>query len=271
LRRPDLTAEKFVPNPFAEEPGARMYRTADLVYYLPDGDIEFLGRLDHQVKLRGLRIELGEIESVLGQHPGLREAVVLVREDRPGNKRLVAYVVPADDREAGAETLREHLRERLPEYMIPSAFVPLSALPLTPNGKVDRRALPAPDWGGESTFVAPGNPLEEQLVELWCEVLKVERVGIRDDFFELGGHSLLATQLISRLREGLGIEIPLHHLFQSPTIEGLAEIVMQQQVLAHGGDELEDLLAELEGLSDQEIEEELAAGAEADSPIGLDG
>jgi len=270
LRRPDLTAQKFVPNPFAAEPGARMYRTADLVRYLPDGDIDFLGRLDHQVKLRGLRIELGEIESVLGQHPGVREAVVLVREDRPGNKRLAAYVVPAQERVPSGEELREHLRERLPEYMIPAAFVPLAALPMTPNGKVDRRALPAPEWTSESAYVAPRDPIEERLAELWRDVLRVERVGIHDDFFELGGHSLLATQLLSRIQGALGVAVPLRTLFQAPTIEGFAEVILQRQLQDQAGTDLDGLLSELEELSDEEIERELAAGTET-SRVGLHG
>jgi amino acid adenylation domain-containing protein len=276
LGQPALTAEKFIPDPFAEEPGARMYRTADRVRYLPDGDIDFMGRLDHQVKLRGLRIELGEIESVLGQHPAVREAVVLVREDRPGSKRLAAYVVPAEEEAPGLDELREHLRERLPEYMIPSVFVPMDALPLTPNGKVDRRALPAPEWGAESAYVAPRDPVEEQLAELWCAVLKAERIGIRDDFFEMGGHSLLATQLIARVREAFGVEIPLRSLFQAPTIESFAEVVLARQLQEHGNDDLAELLAELEGLSDEEIAAQLAAEAAvgpaaAGTGSGLDG
>ena len=269
LGRPELTAEKFLPDPFAEEPGARMYRTADLVRHLPDGDIDFLGRLDHQVKLRGLRIELGEIETVLGQHPGLREAVVLVREDRPGAKRLAAYVVPSPGQEPSVEEMRDYLRERLPEYMIPSAFLQLDALPLTENGKVDRRALPAPERDLESTYVAPRDPVEERLAELWSSVLGIERVGVHDDFFELGGHSLLATQLVARIREALGVEVPLRGLFQAPTVASFAEVVLERQLGSQAEDDLAELLAELEGLSEEEIAAQLAAGEVVNAGEGL--
>jgi acyl carrier protein len=243
-----------------------MYRTADLVRYRRDGDLEFLGRLDHQVKLRGLRIELGEIESVLSEHPGLREAVVVVREDRPGIRRLAAYVVPAEDGGTSAEELREHLRQRLPEYMIPAAFVHLAALPLTPNGKVDRGALPAPDDSVESLYVAPRDPVEEELAELWRQVLKVERVGVHDDFFALGGHSLMATQLISRIRAAFGIEVPLRSFFQAPTVESFAEAVLARQLRAYGEDDLAGLFAEIQELSDDEIAEQLLTETEAGSP-----
>ncbi|HVR95614.1 MAG TPA: amino acid adenylation domain-containing protein, partial [Thermoanaerobaculia bacterium] len=219
--RPDLTAEKFVPDPFSEQPGARMYRTADLVRWLPDGDMDFLGRLDHQVKIRGLRIELGEIESVLGQHPQVREAAVLVREDRPGDKRLTAYIVGG----AAVEDLKAFLRERLPEYMVPAAFLLLESLPLTSNGKVDRRALPAPEWAPETSYTAPRTPVEEVLAGLFETVLQSERVGVEDDFFERGGHSLLATRLASRVRETFGIELPVRALFEAPTVAGLAEAI----------------------------------------------
>jgi amino acid adenylation domain-containing protein/non-ribosomal peptide synthase protein (TIGR01720 family) len=224
LRRPDLTAEKFVPDPFSGEPGARMYRTADLVRYMPDGDMDFLGRLDHQVKIRGLRIELGEIETVLGQYPLVREAAVLVREDVPGDKRLVAYLVPAGEAPA-VEELRMFLKERLPEYMVPAAFVSLPALPLTPNGKVDRRALPAPEWKEAEAYVAPRTSTEELLAGIWSEILKIDRVGVRSGFFELGGHSLLATQVISGVRKVFGVELPLRAIFESPTVGELAGVV----------------------------------------------
>ncbi|HEV7519399.1 MAG TPA: amino acid adenylation domain-containing protein, partial [Thermoanaerobaculia bacterium] len=218
-----MTAERFVPDRYGAlwgEPGARMYRTGDLVRLLADGELDFLGRLDHQVKLRGLRIELGEIESVLGQYPEVREAAVLVREDRPGDRRLVGYVAPS-----GVETaaLREFLRERLPEYMVPVALVVLESLPITANGKVDRRALPAPESEMEGSFAAPRSPLEALLVALWQEVLERERVGVHDSFFELGGHSLLATRLASRLRGVLGREVGLRLIFDAPTVAELAE------------------------------------------------
>ncbi|HEV7518415.1 MAG TPA: amino acid adenylation domain-containing protein, partial [Thermoanaerobaculia bacterium] len=222
--RPDLTAEKFVPDPYAAEPGARMYRSGDLARRLPDGAIEYLGRTDHQVKIRGLRIELGEIEAVLGQHPGVREAVVLVREDRPGDKRLVGYVTPTAEPGPTPEQLRSFLAERLPGYMVPAAWVLLAELPLTANGKVDRRALPAPQGSGskEADYLAPRGPVEEVLAAIWEEVLRRERVGVEDDFFALGGHSLLATKVTSRVRRTLGVELPLRVLFESPTIAALA-------------------------------------------------
>ncbi|HVR96679.1 MAG TPA: amino acid adenylation domain-containing protein [Thermoanaerobaculia bacterium] len=223
--RPDLTAEKFVPDPFAGESGARMYRTADLVRWLPDGDMDFLGRLDHQVKVRGFRIELGEVEAALGQHPGLREVAVLVREDRPGDRRLAAYAVPDGGAAVSADELRAFLRERLPEYMVPSSFLFLDALPLTANGKVDRCALPAPEWQPETSYVAPRNAAEATLASLFAEVLQVETVGVEDSFFERGGHSLLATRLASRVREAFGVELGVRAVFEAPTVAGLAAAV----------------------------------------------
>ncbi len=222
LNRPELTAEKFVPHPFGP-PGSRIYRTGDLVRYRPSGELEFLGRIDHQVKVRGFRIELGEIEAVLSRHPEVRQAVVVVRDER-----LVAYLVGNFVAEAVPGDLREHLRKSLPDYMIPSAFVVLEALPLTPSGKVDRKALPAPEVGAgvtEAEHVAPRGPVEELLAGIWEEVLRVERVGARDDFFALGGHSLLATQVVSRVRASLGVELPLQRLFEAPTVAGLARAV----------------------------------------------
>jgi amino acid adenylation domain-containing protein len=221
LGRPGLTAARFLPDPFGVEPGARLYRTGDRVRWQHDGTLEFLGRLDEQVKVRGFRIEPGEIEARLAEHPAVREAVVLVREDAPGDRRLVAYVV--GDPAAGADVLRAHLSERLPEYMVPSAFVALKALPLTPNGKVDRKALPAPDFASaEGRYVAPRTPVEEVLAEIWAEVLRLERVGVEESFFELGGHSLLATRVVSRIREVFGVEVPLRALFEGPTVAQLA-------------------------------------------------
>jgi len=227
LNRPELTAETFVKHPFNAEAEARLYKTGDLARYLPDGNLEFLGRIDDQVKLRGFRIELGEIEAVLNQHATVRDAVVMVREDEPGDKRLVAYVVAAQNEAAPTlSELRSFLSEKLPEYMAPSAYVVLDGIPLTPNGKVDRRALPAPDearseLAGE--YVGPRTELEAEVAGIWAEVLKVERVGIDDNFFELGGHSLLVTQVISRLRKSLQVELPLRALFESPTVAALAE------------------------------------------------
>jgi amino acid adenylation domain-containing protein len=232
--RPDLTAERFVPDPLGFEPGARLYRTGDKVRRLADGNLDFLGRFDHQVKVRGFRVEPEEIESVLGGHPEVRQTAVLAREmaagDRHGDRRLVAYVVPeaAAGRPGMEGRLRSFLRERLPDYMVPAHFVVLEALPLTPNGKVDRRALPAPPaLEGErpelaAPYLAPRTPVEETLAAIWSDVLGVERVGVADDFFELGGHSLLATQAISRVRQAFAVEVPLRALFEGPTVRELA-------------------------------------------------
>ncbi|MFL5542922.1 MAG: amino acid adenylation domain-containing protein, partial [Longimicrobiaceae bacterium] len=222
--RPGFTAERFLPEPFSPEPGARMYRTGDRVRWLPDGNLEMLGRLDVQVKLRGFRVELGEIEAALGRHPGVERCVVAAREDAPGEKRLVAYVVGG----AEPDELREHLRRSLPEYMVPAAFVRLGALPLSPNGKVDRRALPAPGSAGEEErYAAPRTPLEEVVAEIWAEVLGRERVGVRESFFELGGHSLLATRVASRLRAVFGVELTLRALFEAPTVAELTARVAE--------------------------------------------
>ncbi|MFZ5917840.1 MAG: amino acid adenylation domain-containing protein, partial [Chloroflexota bacterium] len=225
LNRPALTAERFIADPFSESPAARLYKTGDLCRYRSDGHIEFLGRVDHQVKVRGFRIELGEIEAVLEKHPAVQAAVTVVREDAPGNKRLVAYVVPADGAEPAAGELSDLVRGKLPEYMVPSAFVMLEALPLTPSGKVDRDAMPTPEWSREGlgrAYIAPRTPVEELLAGLFAVVLGVERVGIHDNFFELGGHSLLATRLVSRLRQVFEVELPLRELFGAPTVAGLA-------------------------------------------------
>ncbi|MDT5296661.1 MAG: hypothetical protein QOJ76_3541, partial [Acidobacteriota bacterium] len=226
LNRPGLTAEKFIPDSFGERAGARLYRTGDLVRFLPDGRLDFVGRADQQVKVRGFRIELGEIEASLGEHPSVRECVVIALEGDGGEKWLAAYLVAADGIVPQAGELRLHLLTRLPEYMVPAAFVLMDELPLTPNGKVDQRALPAPEVSASaSDYEGPRTPVEEILCELLASVLKLERVGIHDNFFELGGHSLLATQLISRAREACGVEISLRSLFESPTVEGLAAIV----------------------------------------------
>jgi amino acid adenylation domain-containing protein len=232
LNRSELTAEKFIPHPFSSEPGARLYRTGDLARYWPDGRIEHLGRLDFQVKLRGFRIELGEIEAVLRQHDAVAEAAVVVREDQPGDKRLVAYVVGHGEREADFGELRNYLRSKLPDYMIPSSFVRLEAFPLTPNAKVDRRALPAPEgeqMESSDRYIAPRTPVEEVLVGIWSEVLGRNQVGINDNFFDLGGHSLLATRVTSRIREALHVDLSLRRMFEHPTVAGLADGITAMQ------------------------------------------
>jgi acyl-coenzyme A synthetase/AMP-(fatty) acid ligase/acyl carrier protein len=225
------TAEPFIPDPFSEEPGARLYKTGDLARYLPDGNIEFLGRVDDQVKVRGFRIELGEIEARLLEHPEVRAAVVVAREDTPGGKRLVAYVVSAAARPM-VDGLRAHMKAVLPEYMVPAAFVFLEALPLTPNGKVDRRALPVPDVAAQLArqYVAPRTSTEELLARIWAEVLGLERVGIHDNFFELGGHSLLAMKVMSRLRMTFHVDIGLRRLFEVSTVEELAEVIEESLI-----------------------------------------
>ncbi|HZG41362.1 MAG TPA: amino acid adenylation domain-containing protein, partial [Longimicrobium sp.] len=221
LGRPGLTAERFVPDPFTAQGGARLYRTGDRARWRADGAIEYLGRLDFQVKVRGFRIELGEIEAALRQAPGVADCVVMARAET-GEQRLVAYVVG----DAEAEALRAHVRRSLPEYMVPSAFVALDALPLTPNGKLDRKALPAPELASaEEKHVAPRTPVEEVLAGIWAEVLRLERVGVEESFFDLGGHSLLATGVVSRVRQVLAVELPLRALFEGPTVAELARRV----------------------------------------------
>lgn len=228
-RRPEITAEKFVPNPFSETPGSRLYRTGDLARYLPDGNIEYLGRFDHQVKIRGFRIELGEIETVLRKHPNIREAVVVARENKSGEKQLVAYLSSAKENAPVVAELRDHAAKHLPDYMIPSVFMFLPALPLTPNGKVDRKALPAPEPGkAEKSFVPPRDPLEQQLAKIWEEIFNNGPVGVRDNFFESGGHSLLAVRLFMQIEKITGKNLPLATLFEAPTIEQLAGILKQK-------------------------------------------
>ncbi|HWG90158.1 MAG TPA: amino acid adenylation domain-containing protein, partial [Candidatus Thermoplasmatota archaeon] len=226
--RPELTAEKFVPDPFF--PGERMYRTGDLVRWLPSGELEFLGRLDDQVKIRGFRIELGEIEAALLQQPGVKEAVAVVRDFAPGDKRLVAYIVASDPAAVDAARLKEGLRGFLPEYMIPAAFLFLDQLPLTAHGKVDRKALPNPAAGAgaaRAAYEAPRDPVETEVAALFGALLGVERVGLRDGFFELGGHSLLAMQAVARLKETHAVELPLSTLFAGPTVEAVARALRE--------------------------------------------
>jgi amino acid adenylation domain-containing protein len=226
-RRADLTAEKFLPHPFSETPGARIYRTGDRVRWLPSGNLEFLGRIDHQVKIRGYRIELGEIEAALHDHEEVEQALVLVREDQPGVKQLVGYVVSRNGmNQASSGKLRDHLKRRLPEYMVPRTVMLLEKMPLTPNGKVDRKALPRPEVVvNEDKYVGPRSDTEKILCKIWSEVLGIERVGVEDDFFELGGHSLLAARVIARVHTMLAIDLPLRSLFKANTIAALAPIL----------------------------------------------
>jgi amino acid adenylation domain-containing protein/non-ribosomal peptide synthase protein (TIGR01720 family) len=255
LNRAALTAERFVPDPFSGRQGARLYRTGDRARYLQDGGIEFLGRVDHQVKIRGFRIEPGEIEAALVRHEALKDAVVLAREDTPGDRRLVAYVVAHHDAPTTTE-LRAHLLETLPEHMVPAAFVTLDELPLTPNGKLDRAALPAPEGRPEleSAYVAPRNATEEILAGIWREILGLERVGTHDNFFELGGHSLVATQVVSRARAAFVVDLSLRTLFDMPTVAGLASEIERM------------LLEEIEALSETD-----ASAALRSMPPGPDG
>jgi amino acid adenylation domain-containing protein len=229
LHRAALTAEKFIPDPFSDEAGARMYQTGDLAKYLSDGNVVFLGRTDHQVKVRGFRIELEEIETVLGQHAKVRSAIVVAREHEGADgKQLVAYVVAQGEQPPTTNELRQFLGEKLPDYMIPSVVVPLEEFPRTPQGKIDRRALPAPEMSRAQLareYRAARNATEERLVGIWESLLSIERIGIDDNFFELGGHSLLATQIISRTREAFQVELPLRRLFERPTISGIAEAI----------------------------------------------
>jgi len=279
VNRPALTAEKFVPDPFGQESGGRLYRSGDLARYLPNGTIEYLGRIDHQVKIRGFRIELGEIEAVLQQHAAVREAVVVAREEAPGANRLVAYLVSEQKPAPTVSELRSFMLKSLPEYMVPAVFVLLEALPLTPNGKVDRRALPAPSEDRpevEDRYVGPRNSTEEVLAGIWSEVLRVARVGVEDNFFELGGHSLLATQIISRIRDHFRVELPLRVFFERPTVAGLAEIVDRQAGrpagdLAHGSEPIRPMpgAEEIESLSVAEVKArllELARGRTGRTP-----
>ncbi|AVZ31266.1 non-ribosomal peptide synthetase [Nodularia spumigena] len=225
LNQPDLTAQKFIPNPFSNDTNSRLYKTGDLGRYLPDGNIEFLGRIDNQVKIRGFRIELEEIETTIVQHPQIQQAIAIVREDIPGTKRLVAYIVPHQQHSLNSNEIWEYLKHKLPEYMIPAIFVFLDSLPLTPNGKIDRKSLPIPSTVHQSdNFTAPRNPIETALVEIWQQVLRVEKIGIHDNFFALGGDSIISIQIIDQSHQQ-GIQITSKQLFQYQTIAQLANIV----------------------------------------------
>jgi amino acid adenylation domain-containing protein len=230
LNRPELTAEKFIRNPFSDDPNARLYKTGDLARFLPSGEIEFLGRLDYQVKIRGFRIELGEIEVVIGRYPGTRQVVVVAREDTPGDKRLVAYVVPDQIEQFKIAALQEFLKSQLPDYMVPLLII-LQAMPLSSNGKIDRKALPPPTFGNDSKvhkFISARNEIEKGLVGIWSDLLAIPQIGITDNFFELGGHSLLAIRLVSRIEQSFGKELSLASLLEAQTIEQQADLILGQ-------------------------------------------
>jgi surfactin family lipopeptide synthetase C len=277
--QPSLTAERFVPNPFAGQPGDRLYLTGDLARYRVDGNIEFLGRVDDQVKIRGFRVELGEIETILMAHPSVRTAVVTAQEDVKNDRRLVGYLVPSNIvNETFLQEVRDWLRQQLPDHMIPSAFVVLESLPLTSSGKVNRRALPAPESPevDADSYVAPRTSTEAQLAAIWCDVLNCKPVGIHDNFFELGGHSLLATQLISRVRNTFKVELPLRYLFASPTVAGFAAALEQfegkvttgepSKITRNTGEEAAELLTKIDQMSEEELDALLKrAIAEGDS------
>jgi amino acid adenylation domain-containing protein/non-ribosomal peptide synthase protein (TIGR01720 family) len=240
LKRPELTSVKFVPHPFSDAPDARLYRSGDLARYLKDGDIEYIGRIDNQIKIRGFRIELGEIETLLAKHPDIRECLVTTAKDARGDAIIAAYLVPEKGHEITSHQLRDYLREKLPEYMVPSAFVLLDAFPLTPNGKIDRKALPDPAQHRldlQREYVAPKTPTEEILAQIFAEILKIPKVGSNDHFFELGGHSLLATQLTSRIRDALGVDIPLKILFENPVVHDLGRAIDQLKLKQEGMEE----------------------------------
>jgi acyl carrier protein len=270
LNRPELTAERFIADPFSADRQARLYKTGDVGRWRADGAIEYLGRNDHQVKIRGFRIELGEIEAQLLRHEQVKEAVVMAREDVAGEKRLVAYVVAREQGERlGVEALRGQLKAALPEHMVPSAFVQLASMPLTPNGKLDRRALPAPELGAYVTrqYEAPQGEMEEMLAGIWQSLLRVERVGRHDNFFELGGHSLLTMQAISRVESQWSVEVPIRSMFDWPTLSESAAHIEQlrnsqlRERVAAGGEEIEDLLEKLATISESRAQELLHAGS----------
>lgn len=260
LNRPELTAERFIKNPFDESGGAYLYRTGDLVRYRPDGDIEFLGRVDFQVKIRGYRIELGEIEMALEQHQGVQKSIVVARatEGVPSERSLVAYLVTNGRTPPSTSELHDFLTEKLPEFMVPSAFVVLDAFPLLPNGKVDRHALPAPEQartGLKKALVPPSNSLEEVLAGVWAEVLGLEQVGIQDNFFELGGHSLLAARLVSQVRDTFRVELPLHSLFDAPTVAGLSRTLVAREAKPGQTEKIAQILKRLTEMSAEEAKQ----------------
>jgi acyl-CoA synthetase (AMP-forming)/AMP-acid ligase II/acyl carrier protein len=232
LYRPELTAEKFIPNPFSDNPGDRLYKTGDRVRYLPDGKIAFLGRMDNQVKIRGYRIELGDIETALSQHSEVNQCVASIWEDNTGHNALVSYVVFKDSKKVGIPELRDFLKQKLPEYMIPSLFMEMDEIPLLPNGKTDRKSLPAPEQSRlelETVYIAPQSEVERIIAEVWKQVLRIEQVGLHDNFFDLGGHSLLLIQIHNKFQEVFKKEIPIAEMFRFPTIKALADHLVQEE------------------------------------------
>ncbi len=272
LGRPGLTADRFLPEPFGGTPGARMYRTGDLARWRPDGVLEYLGRADQQVKVRGFRIEPGEVEAALAAHPGVREAVVAAPEDGTGEARLVAYVVEEDEVPPDTPELRRFLRDRLPDYMIPSLFVGLDALPRTGSGKVDRRALPAPEGGRagvSAELVEPRTAVEEAVASVWAEVLRLERVGVHDNFFELGGHSILATQVVAAVRDTLQADLTVRALFEHPTVAGLAEEVLAREPVPGQTERIAEILRLVGSLSEDDAARALLELGDAPTPDRL--
>jgi acyl carrier protein len=267
MNQAGLTAEKFVPDPFTAHPGARLYKTGDLAQFSTNGEIEFLGRKDYQVKIRGARVELEEIERVLLQHPAIRDAVVTVREGGTGDRRLAAYVTLQPDQSATLMQMRTHLRDRLPDYMLPAWFVVLNSLPLNSSGKIDRNALPAPtneDLGPEQEYVAPRNPTEEIVAAIFVEVLQTEQVGILDNFFESGGHSLLVIQLVARLRETFQVEVPMKRIFDDPTVAGVSAALLEEEGERLRVERTAELMVKLAAVSDDQADSMLE---EAIGPI----
>jgi hypothetical protein len=260
LKRADLTDERFIGNPFGTRANRtnhlyqRLYKTGDLGRYRTDGTVEYLGRIDHQVKVRGYRIELGEIETCISQQSGVQEAVVQAVADAQGDKQLVAWVVSQGSPIDPAE-LKTALRRKLPEYMVPSAYVLLGALPLTANGKVDTKALPSPDGAiaATSEYLAARNDTERRVVEIWERVLSHRPIGVRDNFFDIGGHSLLATQVVSRIREAFSVELALSAMFQDPTVEAMALHVLEAELAMADDEDMAALLSEIEGLSEDDL------------------
>ena len=258
LNQGQLSGARFVPNPYSNQPGARLYRSGDLARHLANGDIEYLGRVDHQVKIRGFRIELGEIESVLAQHPEIHQAVVIVQEDHLEDKRLVAYLVMGNGGKLSIPVLRNYLGQSLPNYMIPSDFMFLTSLPLTSNGKIDRAKLPAPESGRDNSdepFEQARSPIEEKLIYIWSQLLNVAQVGIRDNFFDLGGHSLILTKLANRIQDTFQVRLPLRILFDLPTIEQMAQAIVEEQVKNTDQGTITHLLSKLNELTPEQVTE----------------